>query len=234
LLAVAALLVAVGAGIAIALMATRGNSSSTVPARGSLHNALPGAADVQRLFAGIHQSGNVLGSPSAPVTMVEYIDLQCPFCRAFSAGALPKLVSRYVRTGKLRIETRPIAFIGPDSQLGRQAAIAAGEEGRLSNFATLLYFNQGPENTGWLNDNLITAAAASIPGLDVPRLLSDRGSPTVVHEVETFDAQARADRVDQTPTILVGRTGSPGRPVTLSSSTDVNSVVAAIDRALRG
>ena len=87
---------------------------------------------------------------------------------------MPELIRRYVRTGKVKVEARPIAFIGPDSQRGRAAALAAAKQNRLFNFSQLLYFNQGTENTGWLNDAMIKAAAASIPGLDVPRLLSDR------------------------------------------------------------
>src|SRR5262249_6978019 len=164
-----------------------------------------------RLFSGIGQRGNVLGSPSAGVTMVEYIDLQCPFCREFETQALPTLVNRYVRPGKLRIEARPIAFIGPDSERGRLAALAAAKQNRLFNFAQLPYDTQGVENPGWLDNPMITAAAASIPGLDVPRLLSDRNSSGVADQARELDLQARADRVSKTPTILVGKTGERGR-----------------------
>ena len=66
----------------------------------------------------------------------------------------------------------------------------------------LLYFNQGTENTGWLNDEIVTSAAASIPGLDVPRLLADRSSSAVEDRASTFDSQASADSVRETPTDL--------------------------------
>src|SRR4051812_42565873 len=102
-------------GIALALGGGGGSSSSdTTPAIGSLKNALPESDAVQREFKGIPQYGLALGSPKAPVTMVEYVDLQCPGCRAFETGVLPSIVPEFVRTGKLRIEARPIAFIGPD------------------------------------------------------------------------------------------------------------------------
>ena len=74
---------------------------------------------------------------------------------------------------------RPIAFIGPDSERGRAAALAAAAQNRMFNFMEMLYFNQGPENTGWLDEAMVEAAAASIPGLDVPRLVSARGSAAV-------------------------------------------------------
>ena len=47
--------------------------------------------------------------------MVEFADLQCPFCAEYTKNVVPTIVNRYVRPGKLRIEFRPLTFIGPDS-----------------------------------------------------------------------------------------------------------------------
>ena len=141
------------------------------------------------ILKGIPQHGNVLGSPNAPVTLAEYIDLQCPACQQFETQAMPKLIQKYVRTGKVKVEARPIAFIGPDSQTGRAAALAAAQQNRFFNFSQLLYFNQGIENTGWLNDAMVKSAAASVPGLDVPRLLSARSASTINAQAQAFDSQ---------------------------------------------
>jgi protein-disulfide isomerase len=235
LLAAAAVLVLAAVGIGVAIAVSSGGSSGStadVPQRGSLANALPGAGTVHRLFAGIPQRGNELGRASAPVTMVEYIDPQCPYCREFEATALPRLVTRFVRSGKLRIEARPISILGPDSDRGNRAIIAAGQQGRLFNVAELLYFNQGPENTGWLSDSMITAAAASIPGIDVPRLLDARGGARVGDQLQALASLAKADVVSRTPTILVGKTGERARPVSLTSPADAGPIVSAINRAL--
>jgi protein-disulfide isomerase len=215
------------------VLSSRGSSTSATPTRGSLVNALPSATDVNRLLKGIPQHGNVLGSPNAPVTLVEYIDLQCPACQVFETQAMPKLIVRYVRTGKVKVEARPIAFIGPDSERGRSAALAAGEQNRFFDFSQLLYFNQGVENSGWLNDAMVKAAAASIPGLDVPRLLSARDSSTITAQERAFDGRANQDDVTQTPTVLVGRSGGPLRVVSMQSSADTGSISAAIESAQR-
>jgi protein-disulfide isomerase len=234
LIVAAAVIILAAVGIVLGVVLGGGSSKTNVPsARGSLVNALPGGADVQRLLKGIPQRDNVLGWPSAPVTMVEYIDLQCPFCQQFEAQAMPTVISRYVRTRKLKVEVRVIAFIGPDSQRGRAAAIAAGLQNKLFNFAQLLYLNQGTENTGWLSDDMVKAAAASIPGLNVPRLLDERSSGTVNDQARTFDAQASADHVTATPTILVGKSGKTPHQVTLPSPADEHPLAAAIEAALR-
>src|ERR1700722_1005657 len=62
--------------------------------------------EVTSLLAGIPQSGMTLGNPSAPVTMQYFGDLECPVCKEFTLGALPKLIQNDVRAGKLKIEYR--------------------------------------------------------------------------------------------------------------------------------
>jgi protein-disulfide isomerase len=218
-------LVLVGAVVGLAVAFTRGSSSSAeTTAR------LPRAAVVTRLLRGIPQRGNVLGSAKAPVTMVEYIDLQCPGCQAFETQLMPDIVARYVRTGKLKVVARPIAFIGPDSERGRLAAVAAAEQNRFFNFAQLLYLNQGVENSGWLDDQTIEAAARSVPALDVSRLLAARTSARVRSQEQRYDTQATADRVSETPTILIGRSGSKPRQVELSSVSIAKAISAALQK----
>ena len=233
LLATLAGLVLVGAvgGIALAVGGNGSSSAATIPTVGSLTNALPNAAAVQREFAGIPQNGLVLGSAKAPLTMVEYIDLQCPSCRAFETSVAPSIVSEFVRAGKLKIEARPIAFIGPDSISARQAMIAASEQNRAFNFAQITYADQGTENTGWLNQTFIEHAAASVPGMNVKRLLDDQNSSFVSNASNKIDAQATADRVSETPTLFIGKTGSKLKPVSSTVTFDAAQLAAAI-RAL--
>jgi protein-disulfide isomerase len=229
--ATAVAVVAVAAVLAVVLSSGSSNALTNVPAVGSLVNALPGAADVNALFKGIPQRGTVLGAPTAPVTMVEFIDPQCPYCREFETQVLPSIVARYVRPGKLRIQMEPWAFIGPDSFRGQAAELAASRQDKLFNFAEVLYDNQQVENTGWLTDNVIAAVAGSVPGLQVHTLLSERGSAAVAAAQKQVDSLAVADKVASTPTIYVGKTGTKGAQVQMASATDQAAVVAAIGAA---
>lgn len=223
-------------GVVLGITLGRGSSSSSaaasVPPTGSLTDALPGAADVHTLLSGIPQHGNVLGRPSAPVTMVTYLDLQCPFCQQLETQAMPDVITRYVRTGRAKLEARLVAFIGPDSVRGRAAAVAAGEQNHMFDFIQLLYINQGSENSGWLDDRMIAAAAASIPGVNVPKLLDARNSDAVKSQASAFDDEAARDDVRQTPTVLVGKTGGDLREVNLTSLSNPAAIEKAITAAL--
>ena len=235
LAAAAFVLALIAAGVAIAFAVGGGSSSAsgTLPARGSLVNALPDAAVADRLLKGIPQQGNVLGSPKAPVTMVEYIDLQCSACRAFETEIMPTIIPKYVRTGKVRVEARPIVAIGPDSERGVRGALAAARQNRLFNFAQILYYNQGPENGGWLDDGMVESAAASIPGLDVHALLNARDSAAVRAQAKQFADEANGDGVSGTPTLYVGNTGGKRTEVTPGVVPSVAQLSAALDGALR-
>jgi protein-disulfide isomerase len=206
----AAVVVLAAVGIGIAVVLSRGGSGipKDIPTYGSLANGLPGAADVQTMFGGIPQKGLVLGKPSAPVRMVIYIDLQCPLCQEFETATWPTLVDEYVRPGKVQVEVKPWSFFGPDSARGQAAMFAAAKQNKAFNFAQILYLNQGTENTGWLSDGMVVQAAESIPGLNVPKVLSERKSGTVSAEVAAVAAAAQANKVNGTPTVFVGKTGA--------------------------
>jgi protein-disulfide isomerase len=147
---------------------------------------------------------------------------------------MPTIIDRYVRTGKLKVEARPIAIIGPDSERGRRAMIAAERQNRAFNFAQLLYFNQGAENSGWLDDSMVAAAARSIPGVNVKALEDAMNSSSVADEAQTYDQEAQTDKVGGTPTVLAGKTGGKLATVTPGGSPDVAALSAAIDTVLRG
>ncbi len=235
LIGAAAGVVVVVVGVVLAITLTGGGGSKTptdVPAVGSLALGLSGAGDVNTMLTGIPQSGTVLGKASAPVTLTEFIDAQCPYCQEFETQVLPSLIATYVRTGKVKLKMEPWAFIGPDSIKGQAAELAAAQQDKLFNFAAVLYDNQGEENTGWLTDDMITSIAASVPGLRVPALLAARSSSTVKGLQAEVDATAKAYDVSGTPTLYVGKSGTKGKEVTLSSSTDKASVVAALNAAL--
>lgn len=178
-----------GALAAVALLGSRSESSkpaSTVPA--------------SELFAGIPQHGTVLGKSSAPVTLVEFADVQCPYCALWSRDTLPTAVNDYVRTGRLKLDFNGMAFVGPDSERALRAVLAAGRQDKLWPMLHALYAVQGTENTGWVTDQVIRDSAASA-GADVQRLLADM--PKVDAELKQAEGRARVNGITATPTFAL-------------------------------
>jgi protein-disulfide isomerase len=219
----AALAVAVVAGV---LLASGGDEGSVTSG-----STLPVAEEALDLFRGIPQEGVALGRPDAPVTLVEFVDIQCPFCRDFESDVLPALVQDHVRERTLRLEHRGLAFIGPDSERGMRAVLAAGLQNRLYEMKSLLFASQGAENSGWVTEELIAAAARSIPGVDVEQLLADMESDEVDELLAEHAADAERRGVSSTPTVLVGPTGGELELVELETPSDLASVEAAIEAA---
>lgn len=206
-------------GIVLGVVLGRGGSSSGIPSGtptiGHVDvNSLPGAADAAALFKGVPQKGLLLGSPFAPVRMVMFIDTQCPRCQEYELQSMPTIIRKYVRPGKLRIELKPWAFIGSDSVRGQAATIAASFQNKAFGFDEVLYLNQGQENTGWFTDSMLAQIAASVPGLDVPKLFAARDSAAVKKIQRDVDALAAAYKVSGTPTVLVGKSGTTPKDVT--------------------
>jgi protein-disulfide isomerase len=127
-----------------------------------------GVAEVNAELQGLSQSGQTLGDSSAPVTVTEFGDPQCPVCKAFSEQVAPNLITSEVKTGKVKYTYEPYLIIGPDSQPAMKAVLAAGEQNRFWNYLQLFYVNQGQENSGYVTDDFLTniAKAAGVADLD--------------------------------------------------------------------
>lgn len=216
----------VAAALAAGLVfASRSGSGSDARSTG-----LAGVADTEALLRGIPKQGTVLGSPAAPVTLVEYADLQCPICAEWANRALPTIVRRYVRPGNVRLVFRGLAFLGPDSETALRTALAAAPAGKLWHVVELLYRNQGAENAGWVTDRLVRAVLAAA-GADSGAVLAARSGEAVSGAIAAAARQASADGVPGTPTFMLGRTGRPLEPVRLTTL-DPSQLSASIDAVL--
>jgi protein-disulfide isomerase len=166
-----------------------------------------GQTQANTLFAGIPQSGNVLGDPKAPVTIEEYVDLQCPFCRQYSQDGLPDVVEQYVKTGQAKIVMRTLTFIGADSERAARVAWSAADQGKMFQFVENFYANQGEENTGYVTESFLKKIAGGVDGLDVQKALDGRDSAKVSSSIQASQNAATKANVDSTPSVLVGPTG---------------------------
>jgi protein-disulfide isomerase len=221
-------------GLAVVLIAS---PKSGAPRGLAPQGAGARAADarIASLLRGIPQSGDVLGQPTAPVTLQYFGDLQCPVCRSFSTGALPSIVRRWVRGGQLKIEYRSLETatrepeIFSDQQL---AALAAGKQGRLWNFVEIFYLEQQEEGTSYVTERFILGIAQQVPGLDLYRWGSDRSDPALSARLAVDAQTANNDGLNGTPAFLVGRSGRTMSKLEPSSFADPGSFNEAIEASM--
>ena len=184
------------------------------------------------LLQGVLQDGITLGDPNAPVTLVEYADLQCPYCADWARDAFPTIVDEYVRPGKVRLVFRGLAFIGQDSEYALRAALAAGEQDRLWNVVHGLFVRQGAENAGWVTEDLIRSLGKGA-GIDAGRMLAETYVPGVERELAAAQAAAQRVGVPGTPFFQAGPTGGALRSLRVARL-DADSFRSELDRLLGG
>jgi protein-disulfide isomerase len=171
--------------------------------------AKPSPSQSVALLSGIPEHNGVLGKPSAPTTVTEYIDLQCPICARTSHDLMPSVISDYVRTGKVKLQARTLHFIGPDSTTAARFAAGAEAQGRLWPFIESFYAQQGAENSGYVTDAFLRTVAAEA-GVNADKALAYAATAKAQKPLTRADADAAKLGVDGTPTFVVQRgNGAP-------------------------
>jgi protein-disulfide isomerase len=220
------------AGIVAILIATAGSGAvkkiapETAQAR-SVDSA------VSTLLAGLPQNGNVLGRPTAPVTLEYYGDLECPVCRSFTVNALPSIIGKWVRGGQLRIEYHSLETATREPEVFKSqqvAALAAGKQQKMWNFIETFYHEQGEEDSGYVTEGYIQGIARQLPGLNLTQWTSERNDPTLAGQVES-DAQAANNAgFNGTPSFLIGRSGGAMTKLEPSSYSQAGPFDEAIEK----
>ncbi|HXK14669.1 MAG TPA: thioredoxin domain-containing protein [Gaiellaceae bacterium] len=213
--------------LAVVLILVVGKSSTATTTTATA----PAIATAAKLFAGIPQHGNTIGKASAPATLIVYEDPQCPFCREWNVQTLPTVLDQYVRTGKLKLVYRGVVIIGPDSVRGLRAIGAAAKQNKLWNLVDALYARQGAENSGWITNSVIVAAASDA-GANGPAVVAGMGAPSVGATLTTWQSQAKADRLQGTPTFVIERPPAVSQQLPVQGL-DPATFVAALAAALQ-
>ncbi len=180
-------------------------------------------------LAGIPQKGLVLGKASAKRAVVEFGDLQCPFCKQFAEQVIPDFIAGPVSRGEARLEFRNFVILGPQSDLAAAAAVAAGRQAKGWDFIELFYRNQGVENTGYVTDDFLTAIARGAGVPDIAQWNTDRKSKSVRREVAKTTNQASNLGFNSTPSFAVE--GPSGGLTPIGTPNSAAELEAALNQA---
>ncbi len=155
------------------------------------------AANHAQLF---QQAGDpVGGNPDGDVTVVEFFDYQCHYCRQ----VMPSLREKLAEDGKLKVVFKDFPILGADSVTAARAALAAQKQDRYLPFHFAL---MGAKD---LSLNGVMAVARSV-GIDTQRLASDMNAPEIEAQIQANYALARTLGIDGTPAFVIGNELIPG------------------------
>lgn len=169
----------------------------------------------------------MLGSSNASVTVVEFGDYKCPYCKRFDEQVYPQLKENYIDTGKVKFYFINFPFIASDSTTAAVAGECVLEQDneQFWNFHHAVYNNQGSESENWATqDRLMEIARDSTENLDYDELKSCIANRETIDEVNSDKSITRQNQVTSTPTIFVN-----GQEV----NSGYSSVRAAIEQQLR-
>jgi protein-disulfide isomerase len=142
----------------------------------------------------------VAGNPNGDVTIVEFFDTRCPYCRKLEP-AMSDLLSH---DHGVRLVYKDLPILGPASVLGSKALLAAEKQGGYDKLRTAI-MSAPPQTT----KAMIKDAAVKL-GLDWPRLEHDMDDPAIASRLDGNVKLARSIGVDGTPALVIGGDLLPG------------------------
>jgi len=149
----------------------------------------------------IKTPGPTLGDDDAPVTVVEFTDYQCPYCKRFSQNTFPFMKRDYIDTGKVRwlVRDLPLGFHN-NARMAAQAAYCAAEQDKFWTMRESLF-----RNSSNLDEEHLKTYAADL-GLDAQAFNDCIASERYLAEIDAYAGIAAGLHLTGTPSFVVGRT----------------------------
>jgi protein-disulfide isomerase len=148
--------------------------------------------------------GHAMGSDSAPVTIVEYADFECPACAQFAILTGPDIKQRLVATGQVRWVFRDLPLsIHRNSMSAHHAAQCAGEQGRFWEMHDQIFFNHGRWVTQRRPERALRDLASGVL-VDLRRYDECMSSNRYIPRLQQLQADAAARGISSTPTFEIG------------------------------
>lgn len=141
-----------------------------------------------------------LGDLDAPVTMVEYSDYACPFCKRFVEETKPQIVQEYIDKGLVRFVRKD--FIAVGGQKAAEAAHCAGDQGAYWEYQTILMANQTSDRSRW-NDPEVHRGYAAQLGINPDALISCFSAGTHTARVNESTQEGARNGGSGTPYFII-------------------------------
>lgn len=156
------------------------------------------------------QDPMAIGDVDAPVVMVHWTDMRCPYCALFSRDTLPTIIEEYVDTGDVRIEYRDVAFFGEESELASVAARAAANQDKYSEYMFAVYAAAPESGHADLPREALIGFAEQVGVPDIGRFTADLDDPKLAAAVQQSTIAAQQIGVNSVPFFVVGNQAVSG------------------------
>ena len=145
----------------------------------------------------------ILGSESAPITIVEFGDYQCEACYAWFHNTRDTLIDNYIETGKAKLIFVDLPFLGRDSPTAAQASYCAEDQGQYWEYHTMLYtFQDGHPDSGWADRDRLNSFAFSLD-MNIDEFNECMDSSKYKKRVKANYDEAVKNNVQSTPTFII-------------------------------
>ena len=145
----------------------------------------------------------ILGSESAPITIVEFGDYQCEACYAWFHTTRDTLIDNYVETGKAKLIFVDLPFLGRDSPMAAQASYCAEDQGQYWEYHTMLYtFQDGHPDSGWADRDRLNSFAFSLD-MNIDEFNDCMDSSKYKNRVKANYDEAVKNGAQSTPTFII-------------------------------
>jgi protein-disulfide isomerase len=189
------------------------------------------SSNVLSLSSLTSQGSPYQGSKSAPVTVIDFSDLQCHLCARYVKNTEPKINETYVQTGKDTLVFKHLPNRGFDSMPAALAAQCTQDQGKFWQFHNLLYEKQGPIDSGWANKDNLKKLASQISGLDMHKFDSCFNSQKYKSLIENDIALAHSLGFTQTPSFIIVKSDG-SNPQKIEGPQPFPAFKAVIDKEL--
>lgn len=142
----------------------------------------------------------VRGNPDGDVTIVEFFDARCPYCKRLHAEMGPLLR----RDRNIRVLMKDLPILGPQSLVAARALLATQRQGKYPEMYDALMSLRGEPT-----DAVIRSEAERI-GVDYAKMRRDMADPAIQQRLDANIALARTLRIEGTPALIIGETLVPG------------------------
>ena len=144
----------------------------------------------------------ILGDINAPLTLVEFGDYQCTFCKKFFHETEESILVNYIETGKVKMLFKDFIVVNEDSVNAASAAHCANDQKMFWQYHSTLYNNWDGEGTGWASSEQLHQFASTL-GLDMNEFSECMSQSKWKDLVLSSHADGRALGVDATPTFFI-------------------------------